>query len=440
MIKRKIEHKLKEWKESQVHKPVVIKGCRQCGKTFSVRRFAEENYKNVLYLNFFENPDFNDVFSGSLTVDAIMMRLSALAGGDFSAEPNNTCLIFDEIQECPDARTSLKFFALDGRYDVLCTGSLLGVKGYGNKEVRSIPVGYETIIEMFPLDFEEFLWANGINDTVINYLHECLDNETPVQTAIHNRMRELFRQYIIVGGMPAVVSEFATTHNLGQVLTMQRTIVDEYRDDMVKYASASDKPHIRECFDSIPTQLAKENKKFQYSVIRKKGTSALYSGCLQWIEDAGIVRRCYNLSIPELPLAGNALNDSFKVYMADSGLFVSMLEDGAQYDILNGNAGGYNGAIYENIIADVFGKMGRRLYYFRKDSGLEIDFIMRYRGESTLVEVKATNGNAKSAKTVLAHPEKYRVGGLIKFGDYNVGRNDRTLTLPLYMSFMLTQV
>ena len=221
------------------------------------------------------------------------------------------------------------------------------------------------------------------------------------------------------------------------VLQLQRDIIRSYEDDMIKYADKKDKAQIAECFRSIPKQLSKENKKFQYSVIKKGATSSQFAGSLQWIEDAGIISRCYNLSLPELPLDGNALKDIFKVYMKDTGLLTGMLEDGTQFEVLQGNLYGYKGAIYENLIADFFAKMGRNLYYYHKDSGLEIDFVMRWRGQCTLVEVKATTGNTKSAKTILNHPEKYHVGQAVKLGDYNIGRNGKMLTLPLYMAFLL---
>ncbi|MBR3342728.1 MAG: DUF4143 domain-containing protein, partial [Solobacterium sp.] len=342
-----------------------------------------------------------------------------------------------EIQHCPNARTSLKFFKTDGRYDVIATGSLLGVSGYGDEEL-SIPVGYEEIIEMYPLDFEEFLWANGISEQVIDLLQNSLEQYSPVPEPIHNRMRELLLQYTVIGGMPEVVQRFVDTHQISQTLLLQRNILDEYRDDMVKYTAGKDKSKIRECFDSIPKQLAKENKKFQYSVIRKKGTSEMYQGSIKWIEDAGIIRRCYNLTLPELPLDGNAIPEIFKVYMADTGLFTAMLEDGTQYDILKGNLYGYKGAVFENLMADILGKSGRKLYYFHKDSGLEIDFIIRFQNEATLLEIKASTGNAKSVKTILAHPEKYHVHRAVKLGnDYNVGYANGILTLPSYMGFLL---
>lgn len=438
MLKRKIEQSLTEWKNTANHKPLIIKGCRQCGKTFSVLDFAKKNYKHVVYLNFFENPDYASVFAGSLEIDNIVMMLSALLGSEAVFETGETVLILDEIQDCPDARTALKFFRMDGRYDVIGTGSLLGVKGYG-KEPKSIPVGSETVIDMYPLDFEEFLWANGIGSPLIEMLKKNLETETPVPEALHNRMKQLLLQYTVVGGMPDAVQTFVDTKQMDEVLRIQRDIVRSYEDDMVKYAEKKDKSRIKECFQSIPKQLSKENKKFQYSVVEKGTTASKYAGSLQWIEDAGIISRCYNLSITELPLDGNAEKDVFKVYMRDCGLFVSMLEDGTQYDILQGNLYGYKGAIFENLIADIFAKMGRKLYYFRKDSGLEVDFVIRYKGKCTLVEVKAASGNTKSTRTILRHPEKYHVNSAIKLGNYNVGRSEQILTLPLYMAFLLRE-
>lgn len=438
MLRRKMERTLNRWKETPGHKPLIIKGCRQCGKTFSVRQFAQKNYAHEIYLNFLENSNYASVFSGSLEVDHLTMLLSALLGPEAVFEAGKTILILDEIQECPEARTALKFFAADGRYDVIGTGSLLGVRGYG-KLSASIPVGYEQIEEMYPLDFEEFLWANGIEEPAIQYLRDCLKNEAPVAEALHEKFRQLLMQYAVVGGMPAVVQAFVDTRQMNSVLQLQRNILSEYEDDMIKYADNKDKPHIRECFQSIPRQLSKENKKFQYSVVKKGASAACYAGSLQWIEDAGIIRRCYNLSLPELPLDGNAIQDVFKVYMADSGLLIAMLEDGTQFDVLSGNLYGYKGAIFENLAADMLSKMGRKLYYFHKDSGLEIDFVIRYCGRSTLLEVKASTGNVKSTKTILNHPEKYHVDSAIKLGNYNVGRTGNILTLPFYMAFLLTE-
>ena len=438
MLKRKIEKELLDWKNSQNHKPIIIKGIRQCGKTFVARKFADENYENIVYINFFQNPEYASIFSGSLEVDNLITMISAFIPGAHFV-PGKTVIILDEIQDCSQARTALKFFHMDGRFDVLATGSLLGVKGYG-KAPASIPVGYEKIINMYPLDFEEFLWAKGITPQLIDMLKISLQTEQPVPEALHIRMKNLLLEYTVVGGMPDAVNIFLDTHNLGEVLEFQRNLIASYEDDMVKYAPTKDKAVIKECFKSIPKQLAKENKKFQYSLVKKGSTASKFAGAIEWIEDAGITCRCYNLSITELPLDGNAIEDIFKIYMSDTGLFIAMLEDGTQADIMSGNLLGYKGAIFENLVADFFHKMGRKLYYFHKDSGLEIDFVMRYKGECTLVEVKANTGNTKSTKTVLKNYDHYHVKSAIKLGNYNVGRQDQILTLPLYMGFLLNTV
>ena len=445
MYQRKIESRLIEWKNTPNHKPLVIKGCRQCGKTSSVLDFARKNYKNVVYMDFREEKDLISIFDSSLNIDYLTTMISSsLPGTHFT--PHQTCIIFDEIQDCPRARTSLKYFHLDGRYDIICTGSLLGVSGYRNPDVNnaqdiaSIPVGFETIIDMNPMDFEEWLWTNGINQPAIQILKDSLENEIPVPKALHERMRRLLLEYAVVGGMPEAVTVFHQTHDMNKVVSKQRDIVNEYKDDMMKYASKSDKSKIRECFESIPRQLSKENKKFTYSTVKKGARSSQYLGALQWIEDAGIIRRCYNLSITELPLSGNAIQDIFKVYMADTGLFISMLDDGTQGDILRGNLYGYKGAIFENLMADILGKMERKLYYFQKNDSIELDFVIRYKGLCTPIECKARTGNAKSMRTVLNHPEKYHVVNALKFGDYNVGRDGQLLTLPFYMAFLVTEI
>ena len=444
MFKRKIDKILEDWLHEPHHKPIVVKGIRQCGKTSSVMDFAIRHFKHVVYLDFREHPDYRKFFAPDVSVSSVVMRISA-AMPSAEIEPHETCFIFDEIQDCPLARSSLKYFYLDGRFEVMCTGSLLGVHGYKTKELKdeaeaSIPVGFENIVEMFPMDFGEWLWANGIKPMNFDYHKDCLRNEMPVDPALHDRFRELLHQYVIVGGMPEVVTTFFETGIVGKVLAVQKRIVDEYKADMVKYAASADKAHIRECFESIPAQLAREYKKFSYNVVRTGGRGRDYAGSLQWIEDAGIIRRCYNIRATELPLDGNRIQTEFKVYMSDIGLLISMLEDGTQSSILSGDLLGYKGAIFENLVADLFGKMGRKLYYYHKDSSIELDFVMRYQGKCTPVECKARNGDAKSLKMVLKNFEKYHVEQAVKLGDYNVGRNGTVLTLPLYMGFMLTEV
>ena len=450
MLKRRISDTLKVWKDTPSHKPLVIMGIRQCGKTFISQQFADENYKHVAYINFIKQEERKTAFYGSKDVDTIILNLSAqMRNTQFV--PHETCIILDEIQDCPEARTSLKFFYEDGRYDVIATGSLLGVQGYGQDKTRrrirnsvhqekgsnSVPVGYEEIVEMYPLDFEEFLWANNMSEEVIEALKRCLKEEKPVPEGIHAAMKTLLNRYVAVGGLPAAVNALLQTGNMNAVDAVWKSILKEYRSDMVKYADDKDKPHIRACFNAIPKQLAKENKKYQYSKVESGGRGEYYKGSLQWLEDADIIRRCYNTSITGLPMEGNAMENVFKVYTADIGILVAMLGPAARVDILQGNLGGFKGAIYENLMADTLIKKGQSLYYFQKDSGMELDFLIRYKGECVPVEVKARTAQAKSIATVRKHPEKYGVKHFIKFGDYNIGRDGDLLTLPTYMQFLL---
>lgn len=442
MLKRKIESVLEKWKDSEHKKPLVIKGIRQCGKTYIVQKFAKENYESVVYLNFILEPDKKSAFAGNIDVDTIILNLSALIP-DSRFINGRTCIILDEIQECREARTALKSFQIDGRFDIIATGSLLGVRGYGKSEKRaeggqdSVPVGYETVIEMHPLDFEEFLWANGISGKIMDTVKSCFKKESVIPEGVHKVMMELLYRYVIVGGLPEVVNTFLETKNIELTYQMQRNLIAGYEEDMVKYASDADKARIRECFESIPKQLAKDNKKFQYSVVRKGGRSSQYISSIQWLEDAGLVKRCYNTQITELPLEGNSIKECFKLYTTDIGLLVAMLDYGTQADILKGNLLGYKGAIFENLMADFLCKSGQKLYYFQKDSGLELDFLVRYKGECVVIEVKAKSGKAKSLRTVLKNKDIYHINNAIKLGKYNVGRESEVLTIPLYMGFLV---
>lgn len=450
MLKRRISETLKNWKDTPKHKPLVIMGIRQCGKTFISKQFAQENYKHVVYINFIKQEERKTAFYGSKDVDTIILNLSAqMRNAKFV--PGETCIILDEIQDCPEARTSLKFFHEDGRYDIIATGSLLGVLGYGQdkkkkrkrKEAKqekgsnSIPVGYEQIVEMYPLDFEEFLWANNMSQEVVDALKHCLNEELPVPEGIHVAMKTLLNRYVAVGGLPEAVNALIETNNMNKVDEVWQSILKEYQSDMVKYAEDKDKPFIRACFNAVPKQLAKDNKKYQFSKVESNGRAEQYKGSLQWLEDADIIRHCYNTNITGLPLEGNAIENKFKIYTADIGILVAMLGPAARVDILQGNLGGFKGAIYENLMADTLIKKGQSLYYFQKESGMELDFLIRYKGECVPVEVKAKSAQAKSIATVRKHPEKYGVKNFIKFGDYNVGRDGDLLTLPTYMQFLL---
>ena len=448
MLERKITKILLDWKNNTIikKKALVIKGLRQIGKTFIVKQFAKDNYENQIYINFKNNDDLKSVFEENLNVDRILIDLSAKMP-NIKLIPYKTIIIFDEIQECANARASIKAFVEDGRYDIIATGSLLGIKGYNKKKGKGVPTGSEHIIYMYPLDFEEFLWAKGISKDVINYLKECFNNKEQISKAVHESMIRYFKEYICVGGLPEAVNIFLKTGDMNQVYNEQRDILEEYKDDFGKHLDANENEEvdkfllarIEEVFDSIPSQLAKENKKFQYSKIKIKGRSADYREAIQWLIDAGIVIPCYNLSTLESPLEGNKIDNVFKLYMRDSGLFVSMLEKGTAGEILSGNLGVYKGAIYENIIADAFAKMDRKLYYFHKDSGLEIDFITKYEGNITLIEVKSTTGKTKSASTIL-NDKNYNINHCIKFGEYNIGFTNNILTLPYYLVFLFNEI
>ncbi|MCQ2097156.1 MAG: ATP-binding protein [Fibrobacter sp.] len=431
MFKRKIIKSFESWKNSTgKKKALVVKGMRQIGKTSSVLQFAKDNYANVVYVNFKERDSAKKVFDGDLNVDRMIMDLSAMLPGT-RMEPYKTVLVFDEVQECANARASVKPFCEDGRFDVICTGSLLGIKGYNKKKGKGVPTGFEHIIYMKPMDFEEFLWAKGVGENVVDYLRGCYESRTPVSEATHAAMLRYFKEYICVGGLPYVVDRFVATGDMNVVYQEQRDILEEYRDDFGKH-----QPRINRVFDSIPRQLAKENKKFVYSALEKKGRSEHYQAAIQWLLDCGIVNQCKNLSAISAPLEGNSVENVFKLYMQDSGLFVAMLDEGAAFKILSGELGFYKGAIFENIVADCFSKQDRRLFYFHKDSGLEIDFVTMVGGETALIEVKATTGNTKSSDTVLKNPQ-YEVDVCYKLSENNVGVAGKKVTLPYYMTMFL---
>ena len=444
MFKRKILKEFENWKASGgKKKALVVKGMRQIGKTSSVLEFARSHYENVVYINFKENENAKRVFDSDLNVGRITIDLSALFPNAHFVE-NKTVIIFDEIQECANARASIKPFMEDGRYDVICTGSLLGIKGYNRKKGKGVPTGFERIIYMKPMDFEEFLWAKGIGENVIAYLKDCYEKKEPVSEATHNAMLRYFKEYLCVGGLPYVVSRFVETSDMNVVWQEQQDILEEYKDDFGKHLDENENEEIdrtllgriNRVFDSIPAQLAKENNKFVYSQLEKKGRSENYQTAIQWLYDCGIINICHNLTNIAEPLDGYKIENTFKIYMQDSGLFVAMLERGTAAKILSGDLGFYKGAIYENIIADCFSKQGRKLFYFRKDTGLEIDFVENIGGEIAIIEVKATTGRSKSAKTVLNN-DNYAAKVCYKLSENNIGVAGQMVTLPYYMAMFL---
>lgn len=432
MLKRKITEELLNWKNTPKKQVLLVTGARQVGKTFIIQKFIEENYENAIYINFIENEDYKFIFKGNLDVDTLIKQIT-LRVKNVHLIPYKTIIFLDEIQACEEAITALKFLALDGRFDVICSGSLLGIT---YKRVKSFPVGFVERLELNSLDFEEFCWANGMNEEAISYLKEYFDQKIEVPLSIHNRMLELFKEYIIVGGMPRIVDEFVTNHDFTSVLKLQKNIIMDYQDDIVKYADMEDKAKIRDCFQSIPKHLAKDYKKFRYSLIDKNGNAKKYFGSLEWLFDAGIINFCHNLALPELPLEGNSKQDIFKVYMRDTGLLMAMLEEGSQIEIIDGNLGIYKGAIYENVIADIFTKLGKKLYYFEYNSTLEIDFFIRYKNVATAIEVKsADNTKSKSLNSIM---ENWNVESAIKLSSKNIGKSaSGILTLPIYMAMFL---
>lgn len=445
MFRRKIYDEMLVWKQSQSTHPqaLIIKGLRQVGKTFIACRFAEDNYRNVVYINFKINNNAKKAFEGDFNIDRLTLDLSAISS-EYRFIPKETVIILDEIQDCAGARASLKYLVEDGRYDVICTGSLLGIKGYNRKASRGVSVGYEHTIYMKSMDFEEFLWAKGIGEDVIQHVRSSVHSRSPISDTVHESFMRSFREYICVGGMPAVVKAFIGTSDMNRVQMVQRDILEGYRDDFAKHLNEegyeeTDRTllaRINAVFDSIPAQLAKENKKFQYSKLGRSARGNQYEPAIQWLCDYGLTAKCCRLTCLERPLEGNSEEDVFKLYFRDTGLFVAMLEEGTAFAILNGELGAYKGAIYENIIADAFSKAGRRLYYYAKDSGLKLDFITVISGEVTLVEVKAVTGNTKSSREILSHPEIYGVRRCVKFGNYNVGDDGHILTLPHYAAFL----
>ena len=392
---REITEKLIEWKNDSNRKPLMVTGVRQCGKTYIIRSFAREYFKSCIYIYFEESEMLSAVFDYDYDVKRIIHELEL----HFRTEivPGETCVFLDEIQECPRAITSLKYFCENMReLHLICAGSLLGV-AIRKKQV-SFPVGKVNRLDLHPMNFREFAMACG-KENLIRVLESWpADRAIPDLYAVP--MRKLLKEFYVVGGMPEAVKTWTETGSIEKTEKVQSDILRDYADDFSKHAQENTVVKIRWIWDSIPVQLARENRKFMFSHVKEGKRAADLEDALQWLVDAGLVSKLYLVENPESPLSGFADKTYFKVYMCDMGLFVSMLEDGVQFDILHGNLYGYKGAIFENLMADFLVKMGCKLYYYRKDSGLEIDFVIRYKGKCTLVEVKSTNGNAKSAKTI----------------------------------------
>ena len=439
MLKRDIWNELINWK-SKDHHPLVIKGLRQIGKTFIVKKFGEEMYESVIYIDLRANRSAHTVFEGDFDVDRMVMSVSALIT---SAKfiPGKTLIILDEIQDCPNARSSLKYWDIDGRYDVIATGSFLGVKGFREPYVRGIPVGYEDQITMYPLSFREFVLNTGINPEIIDYLEKNISECMTIDKTIHESIRSLYYQYLIVGGMPEAVKTFFDTYDINAVRSIQRRILNSIKDDFGRYKDEKGNDKVNEvlklraeaCLESIPSQLSKEYKKFKYSLVNVKGHSPEKADGLQYLVDVGLLVRSYNTSEISYPLEGVKISSEFKAFYIDIGLLVSQLGDEVSQRILSGDISSYKGAIAENMIASAFASTGIGLYYYHAPSGSpELDFVYEENGDTVIVECKSTNNRATSMKYVLSNEKKYGKHKAIKFADTNIGGGDGFNTYPLY--------
>ncbi len=434
-LRRKIDMYLAEWKEKEDHLPLIVKGPRQVGKTESIRRFAQKAYQNVIYINFVEEPKYKKITEDGYKTDDIIRNISRIDPSK-RFEEGETLFIFDELQEYPEIATSLKFFKTDGRYDVICSGSLLGIH---YKRIESNSVGYKTDYEMFSMDFEEFLWAKGYGDSVIQEMLEHMKTQKPFNETEMTIYSNLFLDYCILGGMPAVVREYIKKDTFEGTLEIQRQLLEDYKEDIRKYAEGLDQTRILNVFEQIPVQLAKDNKKFQISKVASGARFKDYRGCIERLKDAGIVNICYCLNAPELPLKGNYDDSKYKLYFFDTGLFVAMLDEEAQEDLrANKNLGVYKGALYENIVGEALTKCGYGLYYYKKDdSTLEEDFFVRTQERLIPVEVKATRGTAKTLRTLIQSEKYPDISWGVKFTGGNIGCSDEICTFPYFCAFLL---
>ena len=436
MIKRKMYKYLINWKQKKDKSALIIKGARQVGKSYLVREFGRNEYEGYIEINFLKNPLYKNIFKGDLSAEEIFKRLSAYIP-NLKIIPFKTLLFLDEIQVCAEARTAVKFLVEDGSVDVISSGSLLGLSYLEDDdknvtEPTSLPVGYEEQTTMYSLDFEEFLWAKGYNDDAIAYLKDFYISNKEVSKELNDKYLELFREFMIVGGMPEVVQTFIDTNNFQEASKIQGKILADYQDDISKHAKGQEKIKVRQCYDSIPKQLAKEYKKFQYSVVEKGKTSKKYGGSIKWLCDSSLVNKCSNVNEAYIPLLAYEMDDQFKLYLNDTGLLLYLYGPETKLAILNNTLkGNAKGGIYENIISELLLKRGYKLYYYKtQNSSMEIEFVIEKNGEVIPIEVKAGNDSTPSLNSFI---NKYHPKVSYKFVNGNVGFLDGKKTLPHYM-------
>ncbi len=433
MLKRKIINKLTDWKNNKNKKALLIKGARQVGKTTVVRQFAKSNYKHFIEINFEEMPVARQAFEGNLDARTILMNLSAMGFGPM--KPGQTLVFFDEIQSCPNARTAIKFLVEDGTYDYIESGSLLGIN---YKDVSSFPVGFEHELQMFPLDFEEFLWACGISGDVIEILSGCYSEKRPVPEFLHKQIMERYRQYLVVGGMPEVVATYLDNADFGKTIDVQKDILNGYRNDIAKYAG-SDKLLVKSVFDAIPGQLSKQDKRFVLASIEKNASRRKYGAPTQWLVDAGIAYYSFNVGAFELPFPAHEDLRLFKLFFVDNGLLCSMFLDRVQSDVLFGDINVNQGALAENFVAGEFAKHGVPLNYYDHKSKHELDFVFPDQGKISVAEIKSGHDYKKHASLDMAQRLfADKTNRLMVFSQYNTEVAPNGITyLPLYMAMFV---
>lgn len=435
ILKRKIDAYLESWKNNPERKPLIVKGARQIGKTRSIEYFATQQYKYVVKINFVEQIKYRDIFNDGFEVDTILKNISLL-NPNFEFIPHHTLFFFDELQACPNCATALKFFQLDRRFDVICSGSLMGIN---YQEIESNSVGYKEDYEMHSMDFEEFLWAKGYDEQFVDNLYQSMIEVKPLSALQMEVLFTLFRDYICIGGMPEVVSTYIKNNNFSGTLSLQKQLLKDYEEDITKYVEGLDKAKVKAVYNHIPTFLAKENKRFQITKIGRNARNRDYVSSVEWLADAGIVNLCYCLNYPELPLKGNYDPKLYKIYFKDTGLLIASLDDEAQEDLrANKNLGTYKGAIYENIVGDMLVKQGYQLYYYNSDKpSLEMDFFVRDAHSLIPVEVKANDGATPSLHNLLKGDKYGDIQYGIKLGYKNIGFNGQFYTFPYFLTFLL---
>lgn len=434
-LRRKIDKYLMDWKKSDLKMPLIVKGARQIGKTDAIRNFGENNYKSYIEINFILQPEYKGIFDNGFTVDAIIKNMT-LIDSSIKIIPNDTLIFFDELQAMPNCATSLKSFNIDGRYDVICSGSLMGIN---YNEIESNSVGNKIDYVMHSLDFEEFLWAKGYTDEQIDDLYECMKETKPLSQIQYDVMLNNFKDYMIVGGMPLIVKTFVQNNNFSSILDMQKQILLDYEEDITKYADGLDKAKILNAYKKVPTFLGNDNKKFQITKIVHGARTREYLGVIDWLENAGIINVSYLLSNVSLPLKGNCNLDNFRVYYADTGLLIATLDEESQVDLRNNkNFNTYKGAIYENIIADMLVKEGYDLYFYRNEQDrIEMDFFIRDNDSLIPLEVKAEDNATKSLNKLIDNNKYKDIKYGIKLANKNIGFNEKFYTFPYFMTFLL---